>query len=143
MKKSLLAQIDELRSLIREHDYNYFVLNNPKISDFEYDQLFKKLQQLEEENPKLITPDSPTQRVGSDLVKEFKSVTHKTPMLSLSNTYSEDELLDFDRRVVEGLPSDEVIEYVCELKIDGVSVSIHYENGKFTTASTRGDGTIS
>lgn len=141
MKKSLQTQIDDLRTQIREHDYNYFVLNNPKISDYEYDLIFKKLLQLESENPDLITDDSPTQRVGSDLVKDFKSVTHKTPMLSLSNTYSEEELLDFDRRIRESLPSDETTEYVCELKIDGVSVSIHYENGKFATAATRGDGT--
>jgi len=122
MKKNLLLEINALRSLIREHDHNYFVLNNPTISDYEYDQLFKKLVELEKENPELITPDSPTQRVGSDLVKDFKSVTHKTPMLSLSNTYSEEELIDFDRRVREGLPSDEKAEYLCELKIDGVSV---------------------
>src|SRR3989339_164343 len=141
MKKNLLLEINALRSLIREHDHNYFVLNNPTISDYEYDQLFKKLVELEKENPELITPDSPTQRVGSDLVKDFKSVTHKTPMLSLSNTYSEEELIDFDRRVREGLPSDEKAEYLCELKIDGVSVSIHYEKGKFSVAATRGDGT--
>ncbi|KAF0152969.1 MAG: DNA ligase NAD-dependent [Ignavibacteria bacterium] len=141
MKQSQQAQIDELRSLIREHDYNYFVLNDPKISDYEYDQLFKKLLQLECENPEFVTNDSPTQRVGSDLVKDFNSVTHKTPMLSLTNTYSENELLDFDRRVREGLPANDNIEYVCELKIDGVSVSLHYENGKLKTAVTRGDGT--
>ncbi len=141
MKQSLQAQIDELRSLIREHDYNYFVLNEPKISDYEYDQLFRKLIQLENDNPELIASDSPTQRVGSDLVKDFNSVTHLTPMLSLSNSYNEKELLDFDRRVKDGLPSDETVEYMCELKIDGVSVSLLYENGKLKTAATRGDGT--
>lgn len=141
MKKNLRQDVNTLRSLIREHDYNYFVLNTPTISDYEYDQLFKKLIELEKENPALVTSDSPTQRVGSDLVKDFKSVTHKTPMLSLSNTYSEEELIDFDRRVKEGLPSDEKAEYVCELKIDGVSVSIHFEKGKFSIAATRGDGT--
>ncbi len=142
MKQSLQKEIDEIRSKIREHDYNYFVLNEPKIDDFEYDQLFKSLLDLEKENPDLITADSPTQRVGSDLVKDFSPITHKTPMLSLSNTYNQKELRDFDRRIREGLPSDENIDYVCELKIDGVSVSIHYENGKLTTAATRGDGTI-
>lgn len=141
MKQSLQKQIDELRSKIREHDYNYFVLNEPKIDDFEYDQLFKSLLELENKYPDLITDDSPTQRVGSDLVKDFSAITHKTPMLSLSNTYSQKELLDFDRRVREGLHSDEIVNYVCELKIDGVSVSIHYENGKLTTSVTRGDGT--
>lgn len=141
MKKNPHKEIYELRSLIREHDYNYFVLNNPTISDYEYDQLFKKLSDLEKENPTLVSSDSPTQRVGSDLVKDFKTINHKTPMLSLGNTYSEEELVDFDRRVNDGLPKGEQIEYVCELKIDGVSVSIHYENGLYTCATTRGDGT--
>jgi len=141
MKKNPLKEIEELSSLIREHDHNYFVLNNPIISDYEYDQLFKKLSDLEKENPSLVSSDSPTQRVGSDLVKDFKTITHKTPMLSLGNTYSEEELIDFDRRVNDGLPKGEKIEYVCELKIDGVSVSIHYEKGIYTVATTRGDGT--
>ncbi len=141
MKKNLLKEIEELRSLIREHDHNYFVLNNPTISDYEYDLLFKRLSDLEKENPSLVSSDSPTQRVGSDLVKDFKSITHKTPMLSLGNTYSEEELIDFDRRVNDGLPKSEKIEYVCELKIDGVSVSIHYEKGMYSIATTRGDGT--
>ncbi|MFA7418856.1 MAG: NAD-dependent DNA ligase LigA [Melioribacteraceae bacterium] len=141
MKKNPLKEIEELRSLIREHDHNYFVLNNPIISDYEYDQLFKKLSDLEKENPSLVSSDSPTQRVGSDLVKDFKTIAHKTPMLSLGNTYSEEELVDFNRRVNDGLPKGEKIEYVCELKIDGVSVSIHYEKGIYTVATTRGDGT--
>lgn len=141
MKKNLPQRIEELRSLIREHDYNYFVLNQPVISDFEYDQLFTELKKIEQENPFLITPDSPTQRVGSDLTKDFKTIQHKYPMLSLSNTYSEDELLDFDRKVKEGLLSTEKVEYVCELKIDGVSVSLRYKDGKISIAATRGDGT--
>lgn len=140
MKQSPQKRIEELRDLIREHDYNYHVLAQPTISDFEYDQLLYELIQLEKEYPKLVTPDSPTQRVGSDLTKEFKAVQHKIPMLSLSNTYSEEELFDFDRRVREGLPKEEKIEYVCELKIDGLSVSLRYENGKLKTAATRGDG---
>jgi DNA ligase (NAD+) len=141
MKKNPPHQIEELRALIREHDYNYFVLNQPTISDFEYDQLFNELKNLELSNPDLISSDSPTQRVGSDLVKDFKTVTHKLPMLSLGNTYNEEELIDFDRRVREGLPSNQDVEYVCELKIDGVSVSLRYIDGKFAVAATRGDGT--
>ncbi|MHB8929093.1 MAG: NAD-dependent DNA ligase LigA [Melioribacteraceae bacterium] len=142
MKKSPLQRIEELRELIREHDYNYYILAQPVISDYEFDQLLNELIKLENDNPQFITPDSPTQRVGSDLTKEFKSVQHKIPMLSLSNTYSETELIDFDRRVREGLPKNEKIEYVCELKIDGLSVSLRYINGKLDVAATRGDGTV-
>jgi DNA ligase (NAD+) len=142
MKKNPQQRIKELRELIREHDYNYYILAQPVISDYEFDQLLSELIQLEKENPQFITPDSPTQRVGSDLTKEFKSVQHKIPMLSLSNTYSENELIEFDRRVREGLPKNEKIEYVCELKIDGLSVSLRYVDGKLNVAATRGDGTV-
>ena len=142
MKKSPLQRIEELRELIREHDYNYYILAQPVISDYEFDQLLNELIKLEKENPQFISPDSPTQRVGSDLTKEFKSVQHKIPMLSLSNTYNENELIDFDRRVREGLPKNEKVEYVCELKIDGLSVSLRYINGKLDVAATRGDGTV-
>lgn len=142
MKKIPQQRIEELRELIREHDYNYHVLAQPSITDFEYDQLINELIQLEKDHPQLISPDSPTQRVGSDLTKEFKPVQHKIPMLSLSNSYSEEELFDFDRRVREGLPNNETPEYVCELKIDGLSVSLRYINGRFNVAATRGDGTI-
>lgn len=140
MKTDPAIRIEELRRLIREHDYNYFVLAQPTISDYEYDQLFNELTLLEKENPEYITPDSPTQRVGSDISNEFKPVAHKYPMLSLSNTYSEDELYDFDRKVNEGLAKSESVEYVCELKIDGVSVSLKYSGGLLITAATRGDG---
>lgn len=141
MKKTLQQRIEELRKLITQYDYEYYVLAQPQISDYEYDKLLAELIQLESENPNLITPDSPTQRVGSDLNNEFKTIVHQVPMLSLSNTYSEDELLDFDRRAREGLPSIEKVEYVCELKIDGVSVSLKYKNGLLDYAATRGDGT--
>ena len=134
--------IEDLRRQIREHNYKYYVLANPTISDYEYDVLIKKLENLEAKYPHLITPDSPTQRIGSDLTKEFKPIRHKTSMLSLSNSYSEQELYDFDRRVKENLPSESVIEYVTELKIDGVSVSIIYQNGILVQAATRGDGII-
>lgn len=142
MTQSARRRIEELRELIRKHDYNYYVLAQPLISDYEYDILMKELEKLESENPDLITPDSPTQRVGKDLTKEFKPVFHKVPMLSLSNTYSEEELFDFDRRVREGLPSGEKVEYVVELKIDGASVSINYVEGRLSTAATRGDGIV-
>ena len=111
MKKNPQQRIEELRELIREHDYYYYVRKlSQKINDFEFDHLLNELIQLEKDNPQYITPDSPTQRVGSDLTKEFQPVQHKIPMLSLSNSYSEEELIDFDRRVREGLPKNEKIE---------------------------------
>lgn len=142
MPESVEQRIEELRNEITRHDYNYYVLTQPVISDFEYDKLIKELERLEQENPHLITPDSPTQRVGKDLTKDFNPVKHKIPMLSLSNTYDEQDLYDFDRRVKEGLPENEKVEYVVELKIDGASVSINYVDGKLKTAATRGDGTV-
>lgn len=141
MFNSQAAQrIEQLRNEIEKHNYNYYVLAAPVISDYDYDLLLKELEKLEAENPELITPDSPTQRVGKDLTKEFSQVTHKFPMLSLANTYNEEELYDFDRRVREGLPSGQKVEYVVEYKIDGVSISITYKNGLYTKAATRGDG---
>lgn len=134
-------RIEELRDLIRDHDYRYYVLAEPAVSDRDYDLLVKELEKLEEENPSLVTPDSPTQRVGKDLTKDFKPVQHQVPMLSLANTYNEEELFDFDRRVREALPEDETVEYVVEMKIDGASVSINYVDGYLQTAATRGDGT--
>ncbi len=142
MNESVEKKISELRKIINQHDYNYYVLAEPTVSDREYDELYKELEKLEQENPELISDDSPTQRVGKDLTKEFKPVKHQFPMLSLSNTYSEKELIDFDRRVREGLSVDEEVEYVVEYKIDGVSVSLNYVNGKLKTAATRGDGNI-
>ncbi len=135
-------RIEELRNQIIRHDYNYYVLAEPVISDEDYDKLVKELEKLENENPQLITPDSPTQRVGKDLTKEFKPVKHQIPMLSLANTYDEQDLLDFDRRVKESLPESEIVEYVVELKIDGASISINYVDGLLKTAATRGDGTL-
>jgi DNA ligase (NAD+) len=142
MSSSIEKKITELREQILKHDYNYYVLAEPVISDENYDKLFKELEKLESENPHLITPDSPTQRVGKDLTKEFNSVKHKISMLSLANTYDEKDLFDFDRRVKESLPESEKIEYVVELKIDGASISINYADGLLKTAATRGDGTV-
>ncbi|MGD8305211.1 MAG: NAD-dependent DNA ligase LigA [Ignavibacteria bacterium] len=142
MSSGIEKKIETLRNKIREHDYNYYVLNDPAISDRDYDKLVKELEKLESEDPSLITPDSPTQRVGADLTKEFKPVTHKVPMLSLANTYNEEELFDFDRRVKDALPENEKVEYVVEYKIDGASVSLNYVNGVLNTAATRGDGAV-
>jgi DNA ligase (NAD+) len=142
MSQSVEKKIEELREQILKHDYNYYVLAEPVISDEKYDQLVKELEKLENENPHLVTPDSPTQRVGKDLTKEFNPVKHKIPMLSLANSYDEEDLIDFDRRVKESLSESDKVEYVVELKIDGASVSINYVDGLLKTAATRGDGTV-
>lgn len=131
-------EINSLREQIRYHDYRYYVLDAPEITDAEYDRLLRRLQELEREYPQFITPDSPTQRVGGQPVSEFGQVTHRIPMLSLDNAYSEQELRDFDRRV-RRLAGRE-ISYVAEPKIDGLAVSLLYEAGSFVRGATRGDG---
>ncbi len=141
MPASVEKIINDLRTEINEHNYKYYVLAEPSISDEQYDKLVKELESLEAANPHLITSDSPTQRVGRDLTKEFKPVTHKIPMLSLTNTYDEKDVYDFDRRVRENLPDGEKVEYVVEYKIDGASASLNYVSGFLKTAATRGDGT--
>ncbi len=133
------AQIESLREEIRAHDYRYYVLADPTISDFEYDKLLKRLADLEAAHPDLVTPDSPTQRVGGEPTKIFNQVRHPVPMLSLANTYSEEDLMDFDRRV-RGLLGDVAYEYVSELKFDGVALRLIYEKGVLVLAATRGDG---
>ena len=130
-------QIQKLRDDINYHNYQYYVENNPVISDYEYDMLLKKLEALESQFPDLITPDSPTQRVGGEPLKGFQTIEHKVPMLSLDNAYSYDELREFDERVKKNVSS---VEYVCEPKIDGVSIALVYENGIFIRGATRGDG---
>jgi DNA ligase (NAD+) len=134
-----LERIEKLRQEIREHEYRYYVLDQPTISDYDFDQLMRELKALEEQHPELITPDSPTQRVGGQPAKEFPSYTFSRPMLSLENAYSEEELQEWGRRVVQ-LAETETIDYVAELKIDGLSVALIYENGLLDKAVTRGDG---
>lgn len=136
---SAARRIEELRKILREHDYRYYVLAQPTISDAQYDRLMQELLELEHARPDLATPDSPTQRVGGEPTKEFPTVTHAVPMLSLSNTYNEDEVRDFDRRV-RSLLGKERFRYVGELKIDGVAVSLLYKGGLFVRGATRGDG---
>ncbi|MGA2137724.1 MAG: NAD-dependent DNA ligase LigA [Verrucomicrobiia bacterium] len=133
-------RIAELRDQIRRHDHLYYVEATSEISDREYDQLYAELNELEREYPSLIAPDSPTQRASGQPLKEFKSVRHTVPMMSLDNTYSIEELCEFDTRVRKLLP-DEKVEYVLEPKIDGVSITVRYEDGKFAVGATRGDGT--
>ena len=130
--------IEALRHELEDYNYQYYVLSSPTISDYEFDMKLKELEKLEAEFPQFFDPNSPTQRVGSDLNQEFVQVKHQYPMLSLSNTYSETELIDFDQRIKKLI--DEPFEFVCELKFDGTSVSLIYENGSLLRAVTRGDG---
>ncbi len=128
-----------LRNEINKYNYQYYILSQPSISDFEFDQLLKELETLENKYPEYFDANSPTQRVGNDISNEFSQREHRYPMLSLGNTYSEEELRDFDARVLKGL--NQAYQYVCELKYDGVSISLHYKNGLLDYAVTRGDGT--
>jgi len=137
--KAIEKEIEKLRNGIRYHEYRYYVLDNPEISDFEFDKLMRRLQELEAQHPELITPDSPTQRVGGQPAEEFPKVRHSVPMMSLDNTYSVEELKDFDRRVRE-LSGRASVEYVGELKLDGLSMALTYEDGVLRHGVTRGDG---
>ncbi|MGB8115548.1 MAG: NAD-dependent DNA ligase LigA, partial [Candidatus Sulfotelmatobacter sp.] len=139
--KDARKEIESLREKIRHHEYLYYVLDQPEISDPEFDKLMQRLKDLEAENPGLITPDSPTRRVGGKPREGFVKVAHSSPMLSLDNTYSEDELRAWERRVHE-LSEKKDIDYVCELKLDGMSLALIYEDGKLVRGITRGDGAI-
>ena len=136
------ARIEELRRLINHHNYRYYVLDRPEVSDAEYDGLFRELAELEEQHPELVTPDSPTRRVGAAPLEAFTTVRHRTPMLSLSNAFGEEELGAFDQRIKRMLDMQEsdLIEYVTEFKIDGLAISLTYENGVLSVGATRGDG---
>jgi DNA ligase (NAD+) len=133
-------KIQALRDQLNDHNYRYYVLDDPLISDSEYDQLFRELQKLETDNPNLITEDSPTRRVGAEPLSSFGSWTHRMPMLSLANAMNEDELAAFDTRVKKGLDTEKDLEYMAEPKLDGLAVELVYENGFFVNGSTRGDG---
>src|SRR5947207_1767257 len=138
---SVQKQIDGLREQLRRHEYLYYVMDAPEISDAEYDRLMNELKALEKAHPQLITPDSPTQRVGGKPREGFQKVPHSRPMLSLDNAYNEDELRDWDRRVRE-LSGSAKVEYVCELKLDGMSLALWYKNGELARGITRGDGAV-
>lgn len=153
---SVRDRVDQLRTTITDHNHHYYVLDDPQVPDAEYDRLFRELQALEAEYPEWAMATSPTQRVGSAVETSFAEVTHRIPMLSLDNAFSADELRDFDRRVrerlnrgntagedstkEEGSKEERTIEYVCEPKLDGLAVSLHYQNGELVRAATRGDG---
>ncbi|MCA9796223.1 MAG: NAD-dependent DNA ligase LigA, partial [Candidatus Eremiobacteraeota bacterium] len=141
---SVLEEIRELREQIRYHEHRYYILDDPEISDLEYDKLFRRLTELEEQHPEALTHDSPTQRVQGSPVESFDTVEHSRPMLSLGNAFDGDELREFDARVRRKLEADEVgiegLSYVAELKIDGLAVSLLYRQGTLEQAATRGDG---
>ena len=139
-RSNVQKRIQKLKEEINYHNYRYYILDRPVISDARYDKLFRELQELEKQFPDLITPDSPSQRVGAPPLENFQKMKHKVPMLSLSNTFSEEETIEFDQRVKRFLGTSGNIEYVAEPKIDGLGVSLMYENGIFTKGTTRGDG---
>ena len=141
VKADVRREVERLRHEIQEHDHRYYVLDNPVISDAEYDTLFRRLESLEREHPEVASPDSPTQRVGGAPLEKFGAVRHRHPMLSLSNVTSRDEMLEFDARIRKFLGLER-IAYVAEPKIDGVAIELVYDGGTFTTGSTRGDGTV-
>ncbi len=141
MVDNLPQHVRDLRALLDQYSYEYYVEDNPSVPDSEYDRLMQELIAIEQEHPDWVTPESPTQRVGGEPLKEFNKVTHAIPMLSLGDVFSEAELLDFDRRVRQAVGDD--VTYVCELKIDGLAISLTYEKGRFVLGATRGDGTLS
>lgn len=141
-ENSVQKRHQKLKALIHRHNELYHTLDKPEITDYEYDQLYAELLQLEKENPSLDVSDSPSTRVGGDAISQFQKVAHRQPMLSLQNSYSVEDILDFDERVKKFLRSEEPVEYLAELKLDGLSMELVYENGSLVRALTRGDGTV-
>lgn len=135
------TRIHQLRAELDQHNYRYYVLDEPSIPDAEYDRLFNELKALEAEHPHLVTPDSPTQRVGGSALAAFSQIRHEVPMLSLGNAFEEADLREFDRRVVDGLDQPDAVDYSCEPKLDGLAVSLLYRDGQLVQGATRGDGT--
>ncbi len=140
-QKQIQKELEQLRDAIHHHNYLYHTEDSPEITDADYDQLFRRLKEIEAEHPDLVTPDSPTQRVGAAPLSEFTQVTHELPMLSLDNAFGPEDMFDFDKRVRKLLDTDRAVAYVCEPKIDGVAVSLLYEDGILVRGATRGDGT--
>ena len=136
-----VKRIYELREIIERLNYEYYVLDNPSLSDQEYDRYMQELIALENAHPEIDNKTSPSQRVGGKVLDQFNKITHRVPMLSLANAFNEEDLRDFDRKIVEVLEDSNVI-YECELKIDGLSLSLYYENGELVYGATRGDGSV-
>src|ERR1700675_1645401 len=139
--KTVEGEIEALRDTLRRHEHLYYVLDQPEISDAEYDVMMRRLQELEAQNPELVAADSPTQRVGGKPREGFVKVPHSRPLLSLDNAYSEEELRDWERRVHE-LSGRKDVSYVCELKLDGLSMALWYRGGRLERGITRGDGSV-
>lgn len=140
--ESVLLELNTLKALLNEYNHQYYVLDNPTVPDVEYDRQMRRLQQMEEEFPDLVTPDSPSQKVGGEPLDAFSQIQHEMPMLSLDNAFNEEEMLAFEKRLKDRLKRDLNIDYSCEPKLDGLAVSILYENGQFVRAATRGDGQV-
>ena len=138
--QEVMARLQELREQLNYHNYRYYVLDDPVVSDAEFDRLLQELMQLEEQYPQLVTPDSPSQRVGAAPLSKFETVPHRQPMISLENAFSEAEAREFDDRLKRFLRTDEDFHYVMEPKMDGAAIELVYEHGRFTVGSTRGDG---
>lgn len=139
-KQEIKERMDSLVEVLNQYGYSYYVLDNPTVPDSEYDQKLRELEDLEKAYPDLAREDSPTQRIGGEPLDAFRKVTHETPMMSLGNAFNEQDLRDFARRAQEGVSGE--VTFVCELKIDGLAISLKYQEGKFVLGSTRGDGRI-
>ncbi|MEG2830820.1 MAG: NAD-dependent DNA ligase LigA, partial [Edwardsiella sp. (in: enterobacteria)] len=140
MTPTIEQQLEQLRDALRHHEYQYYVLDEPQVTDAEYDRLMAQLKQLEAEHPALVTADSPSQRVGGAPLAAFGQVHHEVPMLSLDNVFDEESYQAFDKRLHERLKSGEPLTFCCEPKLDGLAVSLLYEQGMLVRAATRGDG---
>ena len=142
LNSQVIQKVDKLRKALHRHNYRYYVLDDPEISDAEYDRMMQELKRLEEDHPQLASPDSPTARVGAPPLEKFEAVAHSIPMLSLDNAFNDEDILEFDKRVRRNLDTRDDILYTAEPKMDGVAVELIYENGILVTASTRGDGLV-
>ena len=142
VSSELVTQVMSLREQLRYHNHRYYVLDAPEVSDAQYDELFQQLKKIEQSYPELQTPDSPTQRVGGEAISAFQTIVHTVPMLSLGNAFSSEELKDFERKLKDRLETTDIseLEYCAELKLDGLAISLIYENGLFKQGATRGDG---
>jgi len=138
----LVTEVRELHTQLNQANYQYYVLDDPQLPDAEYDRLFHRLKEIEQQHPELLTPDSPTQRVGAAPLTHFEQVTHEVPMLSLDNAFDEQDMRDFNRRIIDRLKQDDEVLYACEPKLDGIAVSLLYEKGVLVRAATRGDGSV-
>ena len=139
---TIAEELASLHKEIHHHNYLYYTLDQPQVPDVEYDRLMRRLQEIEQAHPELITSDSPSQRVGGEPLDGFDQVTHRLPMLSLDNAFNDQELSDFDQRILERLKQEGSIQYACEPKLDGIAISLVYQEGILVQGATRGDGTI-